>query len=100
MQFTVPHKKRALRVGEIFGQLVAVEAPPIKTNLTHKWEVMESLWHYTTVECTWGPRADLQKLLTDAAQFPNVEIGGAGEQGRAWVTMGGKGTKPRVLSSL
>ena len=52
MQFTVPHKERALRVGEIFGQLAAVDAPPIKINLTHKWEAMESLWHYTTVECT------------------------------------------------
>ena len=87
MQFTVPHKTRALRAGEIFGQLAAVGAPPMKINLTHKWKVMESPWHYTTVECTWGKRADLQKLLTDAAQFPNVEIGGAGEQGRAWVTV-------------
>jgi hypothetical protein len=89
MQFTVPHKK-SLRVGEIFGQLAAVDAPPIMINLTYKWEVMESLWHYTTVECTWGQRTDLQKLLTDAAQFPNVEIGGAGEQGRAMMGHSGR----------
>ena len=100
MQFTVPHKTRALRTGEIFGQLAAVGAPPMKINLTYKWEVLESPWHYTTVECTWGKRADLQKLLTDAAQFPNVAIGGQGEEGRAWVTVGGKGTKTGSLSSL
>ena len=72
----------------------------MKINLTYKWEVLESPWHYTTVECTWGKRAGLQKLLTDAAQFPNVAIGGQGEEGRAWVTVGGKGTKPGSLSSL
>ena len=52
MQFTVPNKTRALRAGEIFGQLAAVGAPPMKINLTHKWKAMESPWHYTTVECT------------------------------------------------
>ena len=85
MQFTVPHKTRTLMTGEIFGQLAAVGAPPMKINLTHKWEAMESPWHYTTVECTWGESADLPwrgtKLLTEAAQFPNVEIGGQGKAG-------------------
>ena len=100
MQFTVPHKTREVKVGEIFCQLAAVEAPPIRINLTYKWEVMESPWHYTTVECTWGTRAALQKLLTDAAHFPNVGIGGEGEQGRAWVTLGEKGTIPGILSNL
>ena len=100
MQFTVPHKMRALKAGEIFEQLAAVEAPPMRINLTYKWEVPESPWHYTTVECTWGTRAGLQKLLTNAAHFPNVAIGGEGEQGRAWVTVGGKGTKPGVLLNL
>ena len=100
IQFTVPHKTRALKAVEIFGQLATVEAPPMRINLTYKWEALESPLHYTTVECTWAKRADLQKLLTDAAQFPNVAIGGVGEQERAWVTMGGKGTNPGVLSSL
>ena len=52
------------------------------------------------MECTWGERADLQKLQTDAAQFPNVEIGGQGKAGQAWVTVGGKGTNTGSLSSL
>ena len=45
-----------------------------------------------------GKTTDIQKLLTDAAHSPNVEIRGVGEQGRAWVTVGG--TKPGALSSL
>ena len=102
MQFTVPNKTRALRVGEIFGQLAAVGAPPMKINLTHKWAVMESIWHYTTVECTWGkgPPWKGTMLLKEAAQFPNVEIGGQGNAGRAWITGGGKGTNTGSLSSL
>ena len=102
MQFTVPNKTRALRVGEIFGQLAAVGAPPMKINLTHKWAVMESIWHYTTVECTWGkgPPWKGTMLLKEAAQFPNVEIGGQGNAGRAWITGGGKGTNTGSLASL
>ena len=59
MQFTVPHKTRALKAGEILARLAAVGAQPMRINLGYKWEVVESPWYYTTVECTWGARADL-----------------------------------------
>ena len=76
----------------------------MKINLTHKWKAMESPLHYTTVECTWEKSADPPwkgaMLLKEAAQFPNVEIGGQGKAGRAWITGGGQGTDTGSLSDL
>ena len=42
MQFTVPHKTRALKAWEILARLAAVGAQPMRINLGYKWEVMES----------------------------------------------------------
>ena len=103
MQFTNPHKTRGLKVGEVMARLavIMIEAPPMRIMLTYKWEALESPWHYTTVECTWGRRADLQKLLTEAATFPNVEIGGQEDQGRAWLTqIKNDAGRPGLLSNL